>query len=76
MEEWTMTFSRIDDVLCPSGLDLSAEADVSRIMFCKQDVQDHFLEQPHRLHDKEIIEGLKPRGMMVERLHTKAKTER
>ena len=41
-EDWTMTSSFLDNILLPSGIDLSADADVGRIMFCKMYAQDYF----------------------------------
>ena len=51
-ENYTMTSSFLDDVLIPLGIDLSADADESRIMFCELYAQDYFPGLPHRFHDK------------------------
>ena len=75
IEEWTMTSSWIDNVLSLSGLPLSAEADRSRMFFCEQYMQDHFLEPTHRLHDQELIERLKQRETTVKRLDNKQRRE-
>ena len=50
------------------------EADISRIIVCEQ-VQEHFLEQKHKLFDQELIDRLKQRGMRVKRLDSKRKRE-
>ena len=41
-EDWTWTFSFIDDALDVSKEDLSKDAEVSRIMFCEMYVQDFY----------------------------------
>ena len=38
--------------------------------------QDYFPGRSHRFHDKELIKGLKRRGITLKRLYTKAKTKR
>ena len=75
-EDYTMTSFFLDDILLPSGIDLSADADVRKIMFCEMYAQDYFPGQPHRFHEKELINKLKQRGITSDCLYTKAETRK
>ena len=55
-------------------LSLLAEANISKIIIFGE-VQEYLLERSHRLHDQELIERLKRKGMTVKRLNNKQRRE-
>ena len=75
-KDYTWTSFIIDEYLDVSKEDLSEDAEVSRIMFCKMYVQDFFPRQPHRFHDKETNKCLKQRGITLKQHYTKAETRK
>ena len=66
-EDYIMTSSFLDNIQPPSGIDLSADADESRIMFCELYAQDYSPGLAHRFHNKELTKTLKRRGITLKR---------